>query len=119
MEVDLSSTINTYQSQSSPRMLRRCAVNQHVGPWGHDCRVDEAQKEEAAYQCADDLILGIRVLPLYESQIRTCYLELYIEKTHPGETPDLLADPPDAVWRLLQTFDDGAEERIGYVHQLC
>ena len=73
-------------------------IDEHVRPWSNNSGVDETKEEKASDECANSLILSIRILA-------------------PRQTPNLLAYPPDTVGCLLKACNDCVKERVGNFNQ--
>lgn len=59
-------TLDTYQSQRSPRELRWHTINKHVRLRRDNGRVDEPKEEESTNERADGIVRRLRVFSLFK-----------------------------------------------------
>lgn len=95
---------------------------------GDDRRVDKAEKEEAADEGTDGVIVRLGVFSLWFSRVarkaigqRTgdIHTGTYSRKgeAHSSQAADLFADPPDPIRDALEAVHDGEQEAVGNLHQ--
>ena len=106
-----------YQSQRSPRVLRRDAIHQHIGLRGDNGRVDETKEKEAANQRTNGVVGRFRVFTLLTFLLGIIEPVSFKGKANPCKTPYLFTDPTDTVWDSLHAFYYRQQKTVGNFHE--